>query len=92
MAQVTVELPSLLARFLDGERRVALEAESLAGALEALVREHPALGVHLFDEAGGLRQHVLCFHNRTNTRWLESLEVPLAAGDTIAILQAVSGG
>jgi molybdopterin converting factor small subunit len=35
---------------------------------------------------------VLCFHNRTNTRWLQSLDVPVAEGDTLTILQAVSGG
>lgn len=92
MVRVTVDLPSLLARFVQGERRLSVEAESVGGALEALVRDHPSLGVHLFDEGGGLRQHVLCFHNETNTRWLESLEVPLAPGDRIAILQAVSGG
>jgi len=43
-------------------------------------------------EKGTFRQHVLCFHNQTNVRWLDELEVPLADGDTIAIHQAVSGG
>ncbi len=48
--------------------------------------------MHLFDETGDFRQHVLCFHNRTNTRWLPPAGVALEAGDTITILQAVSGG
>ena len=73
-------------------RSVALEAESLGGALTALTRRHPALEVHLFDDGGGLRQHVLCFHNDVNSRWLDSMDVPLAEGDRITILQAVSGG
>ena len=50
------------------------------------------LAVHLFDEGGGFRTHVLCFHNDTNTRWLESLDVLLQDGDRITFLQAVSGG
>ena len=91
-SEVTVRLPSLLAAILDGRSRVALEAETLQGALEELIRRHPELKVHLFDEAGALRQHVLCFHNETNTRWLSDLSGPLAAGDVITIMQAVSGG
>ena len=92
MGSVTVELPSLLRSIVNGQRNVSIEAETLSGALAALTQRYPALGVHLFDEKGGLRQHVLCFHNGTNSRWLDSMQVPLAEGDTITIIQAVSGG
>ena len=84
------ELEETLRRVLS--REVAVEAGSLADALRRLVDAHPPLAVHLFDESGGLREHVLCFHNETNTRWLDSLAIELAPGDRIAILQAVSGG
>jgi molybdopterin converting factor small subunit len=92
MATVTIELPSMLSQGVGVPASIAVEAPSLEAALRRLVEEHPALDVHLFDETGGFRQHVLCFHNRTNTRWLPSVDVALAAGDTITILQAVSGG
>jgi len=98
VARVTVQLPTLLRRFAvdagdtGSEGSIAIEADSLAGALQKLVAAHPSLGVHLFDESGQLREHVLCFHNRTNTRWMDSLNVALADDDTITILQAVSGG
>ena len=92
MASVTVELPSVLSQVVGGRDRVSVEAETLAGALRELVRELPALDVQLFDETGGFRKHVLCFHNGTNTRWLESLDRELADGDTIRLMQAVSGG
>lgn len=92
MARVTVELPSLLAGLIEGRARVELEAATLRGALDELVRLHPLLAGHLFDERGEFRRHVLCFHNGTNTRWLEDLERPLAEGDTVRVMQAVSGG
>ena len=94
MARVTVELPSLLAPLFreEQEGRVPVEAETVAGALRALIERHPGLRTHLFDETGSLRQHVLCFHNETNTRWGDALEAPLADADRIRILQAVSGG
>ena len=92
MRKVTVHLPSLLGPAVNGAESVGVEGNTVAEALAALVARHPALKVHLFDESGSFRQHVLCFHNDTNTRWLESLDVPVAEGDTITILQAVSGG
>ena len=92
MSRVTIELPSLLGHAVDGGRSLDVEARTLRGALETLFGRHPRLRGHLFDESGAFRQHVLCFHNQTNTRWLESLDVPVAEGDTITILQAVSGG
>lgn len=92
MPQVTVALPSLLAGVVGGARTLAIEADTLAGALDELVRRHPALKVHLFDESGAFRRHVLCFHNEESTRWLGSLDRPLAAGDVVTIMQAVSGG
>ena len=92
MASVTVRLPSLLAPMVGGTPTIAVDADTLAGALDELVRRHPELRVHIYDESGKLRRHVLCFHNQTNVRWLDELGVPLAAGDTITIYQAVSGG
>ena len=92
MSRVTVHLPSLLGPVVNGAESVGVEGDTVAEALSALVERHPALKVHLFDETGGFRRHVLCFHNDTNTRWLESLNVPVADGDAITILQAVSGG
>ncbi len=92
MAEVTIELPSVLGPVVNGERSFTVDAETLPGALAALVKLHPGLKVHLFDETESFREHVLCFHNQTNTRWMDSLDVPLQDGDTITILQAVSGG
>ena len=92
MVKVTIELPSVLDPVVDGNRTLSFDAETLPGALTALTELYPGLKVHLFDETGEFREHVLCFHNRTNTRWLESIDVALRDGDTITILQAVSGG
>ncbi len=92
MPSVTIELPSVLAPVVNGERSFTVDAETLPGALAALFQLQPGLKVHLFDETESFREHVLCFHNQTNTRWMDSIDVPLRDGDTITILQAVSGG
>lgn len=91
MARVTLELPSLL-RDVVRERSIAIEGSTLDEALADAYRQLPTLRVHLCDESGRFRQHVLCFLNDVNTRWLDSLAVPLKDGDCITILHAVSGG
>ena len=48
--------------------------------------------MHLCDESGRFRKHVLCFVNDVNTRWLDADNPSLHDGDCITILQAVSGG
>lgn len=91
MARVTVRLPGVLAQ-VTGTKKMELDADTLDGGIKALMAAAPELRVHLFDEAGELRQHVNCFHNEDNLRWLDDLDRPLTDGDQITIVQAVSGG
>lgn len=69
-----------------------MSGETLQACLDDLLTQYPLLRPHLFEEAGNLRKYVLILHNDQNTRWLDSLEVPVHSGDSITILQAVSGG
>ena len=91
MAQVSVQLPSMLTNLVKSERAIAVEAETVAGALESLFAAHPELRVHIYDEQQAIRQHVNCFLNETILRDGD-LGTAVAEGDTVTILQAVSGG
>jgi molybdopterin converting factor small subunit len=91
MACVTLELPSLLSDVLT-ERSLSIQGSTLTEALEDAYTRLPGLRVHLCDESGHFRKHVLCFLNDVNTRWLETSNPSLRDGDCITILQAVSGG
>jgi sulfur-carrier protein len=91
MAHVTLELPSLLRNVLARDS-LAVDANTLHDALEEAYVQLPGLRVHLCDESGQFRRHVLCFVNDVNTRWLNGDDPPLQEGDCITILQAVSGG
>lgn len=75
-----------------GAKKLRVEAATVAGAIEAAFAKAPALRFHLCRDSGAFRPHVLCFHNDTNTRELESLDVPLRDGDEITFLPAISGG
>jgi sulfur-carrier protein len=89
---IEVNVPTILRDCLGGSTQVTIEAETLAEALERLCTAYPLLRIHLFDEAGQLRTHVLIFYNEESTRWLERMDIPLQPGDRLNILQAISGG
>lgn len=89
MAQVHVTIPSMLAAVVHGDRKFSVEGTDLAAVVEAVLVRHPELRVHLFDEQGELRPHVMFFHNDVGTRRLYG---PVHDDDTLTVLQAVSGG
>jgi molybdopterin synthase sulfur carrier subunit len=86
-----IRLPRLLEPVVGDRRRIAVEASTVGGAVEALLRELPGLKGHLFDETGRLRPHVLCFVDGSATR-LDDPTIPLRDGSSVEFLQAVSGG
>jgi len=90
--QIQVTIPGLLADCAGGRRRFTLQADTLAGALQRMLEEHPRLRPHLYDEAMRLRRHVLIFYNERNLAAIPDRAVPLQAGDRLFVLQAVSGG
>jgi molybdopterin converting factor small subunit len=92
VAKVDVQLPGIVAEALGVARNHEVQARTLRDVLEHIAHRLPGLSVHLFDETGAFREHVLCFLNEESTRWMESVDVPLHDGDKITILQAVSGG
>jgi molybdopterin synthase sulfur carrier subunit len=91
MGGVVVSLPRLLEPAVGSVRKVEVEGSTVDQAIKALLSVHPTLAVHLFDEGGKLRPHVLCFVNGSQTR-LEDRNDALADGAEITFLQAVSGG
>lgn len=90
--EIPVSLPSLLRPAVQGQAEVPTAGETLEEALQELLRRYPLLGPHLYGEDGTLREHVNIFWNDQNIRWLADTAAPLNPGDSITILQAVSGG
>lgn len=91
MPRVTVTLPRLLEPAVGSTRKVELEAGSVGEGIDLLLERHPTLRVHLFDEQGDLRQHVLCFVGGNQTRLVDRT-IPITEPTDITFLQAVSGG
>ena len=92
MPGVTVQLPAVLAQMVEDQRLFEVSGATIGEALADLVTQRPGLRVHLFDESGGLRPHVLCFHNDEYARGLEGLGWPVSEGDRLTILNSIAGG
>ena len=90
--QLEVSVPALLRGCVGGRMDLSVEADTLAGGIEALLEAYPLLRLHLYDDGGDLRPHVLLFYNEENTAGLERLDLPLQPGDSLVVLQNVSGG
>lgn len=89
---VTVHVPGVLRRYCGGLARLDLGAASVRDSLLELKRDHPALYTCVCDETGAVRRHVNVFVNTAHVRDLGGMDTPLAQGDVITILPAVSGG
>jgi len=90
--RVTVQLPAVLAPMTGGVRSMEVEGGTVREALDDLLRSQPGLSVHLFDERGGVRPHIACFHNDEYLAAASALARSLADGDRITILNSISGG
>ena len=90
--EVEVLLPSLLRDSVQGADVVTARGATLRQALDDLLARHPLLRIHLYDESGATRKHVLIHYNGLSIALLETLDVPLSPGDELQIINAVSGG
>ena len=90
--RVVVWIPVHLRRLAGGARELSVEASNIAVLIDALARQHPALESRLRDETGQVHRFISLYVNGEDIRFLGGLEAPLAAGDVVSIVPAVSGG
>ena len=89
---ITVHIPGPLRDCCAGAASLALPASTLRAVLRELERRHPALHRSVCDETGAIRRHINLFINTEHIRNREGLDTPLAPGDELIIMPAVSGG
>jgi sulfur-carrier protein len=88
-ASITVDLPFALTRlFPDCERRVELEARTVADLMAALDRRWPGMRDRLCDERPAIRKHINVFVDGKRS----GLETPLRPGAQVFVITAISGG
>lgn len=91
-AAVEFRIPSLLTQYSGGARTLELLGATVGSALRELQRQYPSLYTNICDETGAVRRHIGVFVNEDHIRDLNGLDTPLAPGDAVTIMPAVSGG
>jgi molybdopterin converting factor small subunit len=89
---ITIHIPAVLRACCEGASKLSLSAMSMRAVIEEIERSHPALYRSICDETGAVRRHVNLFVNTWHMRDREGLDTPLAPGDVVTIMPAVSGG
>jgi len=89
---ITINVPGALRDRCDGASVLQISAASVRAALDQLQQRYPGVYQGVCDETGRVRRHVNLFVNSANIRDLNGLDSPLAPGDSLTILPAVSGG
>jgi MoaD family protein len=85
-------VPAVLRDCCDGAAEIGTSAPDVRALLDQLQARHPKLYSSVCDETGRVRRHVNVFVNADHVRDRKGLDTPLAQGDIVSILPAVSGG
>jgi molybdopterin synthase sulfur carrier subunit len=87
-------IPGPLTPLTGGRSAVEVQTSgnTLREALHALFAAHPGLRDRVATEQGEVRQHVNVFVGKEECRFTGALATPLADGDEISIIPAISGG
>lgn len=83
-----VILPGTLSELTGGAADLTVAGETAGEVLRQLVAEHPRLKGWVLDERGLLPQHVNVFVSERRA----DLATPVGAGESVYVLQAISGG
>lgn len=89
---VTVRIPTTMRPISGGASTVEVEGGTLREVLNGLESAHHGFGDRLFDANGELHKFVNIFVADDDVRYLQGLDTPVQAGDTVSIIPAVAGG
>jgi molybdopterin synthase sulfur carrier subunit len=89
---VTVRIPTQLRELTSGEGEITVEGATVREALSSLETLHPGIGDRLLDDSGQLRRFVNVFLADEDVRFLDGLDTPVQAGQTLSVVPAVAGG
>ena len=87
-----VQLPSQLAGFAGGRRRIEVDAASVADAFRALDAEAPMLRSQVFEADGAPRRFIGLFVDERQVSDAAELAAPIDARSKILVVQSVAGG
>ncbi|MGC8626353.1 MAG: MoaD/ThiS family protein [Acidimicrobiales bacterium] len=87
-----VRVPAMLLSATGGADLIEVEAQTVGGALAEIKRRFPLLAERVLGPDGDLLPSVNLFLGEDDVRFLNGLETPVAGGQELTLLPALSGG
>jgi MoaD family protein len=88
----TLRIPTPLRPYTEGQSEVQVSVNTVAEAINELLKRYPALRPHLYNDQEQLRSFVNLFVNDDDIRNLDGVQTPLKDGDRLMILPSIAGG
>jgi adenylyltransferase/sulfurtransferase len=88
----TLKIPTPLRPYANGESSLDLPGNTVEDILEGLIKTHPELRKHLFNEEDKLRPYVNLFLGEENVNQLDGLKTKVQEVDTLMIIPSIAGG
>jgi len=86
-----VELPGIMLRFVEFESEIDIAADTVSGALTALVNRYPGLRGSLVDGEGKVRKAHQLFVDGEQIKEAE-FDLPVKQAATLVVITAIAGG
>jgi len=89
---VSVLIPTPLRNLTQNHDTVEVQAETVAGLVDALETAYPGIGGRLRGDDGALRRFINIYVNDEDIRFLSGADTTLKEGDQVSIVPAIAGG
>ena len=89
---VSVRIPTQLRSLTGDAAELSVDSGTVGEVLAGLEAAYPGMGERLFNDDGTLRRFVNVFVADEDIRFLQGLDTPVTAGQTVSIVPAVAGG
>ena len=89
---ITFQSPRILAPMLGDDLTLEVTGRTIKETFDDAIAQKAELRPHIYDDAGNVRPNIQCIHNDTYMRALKALDREVNPGDTVTIINAVSGG
>lgn len=88
----SIRVPTPLRPYTEGNKEIAISADTVGGVLQQLTDQYPGLRQHLYDDEGQLRAYVNVFLNKEDVRNLDGPETAVTDNDELTIVPSIAGG